>query len=116
MRVDEPMLSMVATWRKARKRSGESVCKASQRPLNSSISAISRSISCETDKLICKLGGAVLFGIPANIPDFTRFRADLLANSASSKQKDGWPFSAKIGYADERLKSLPMRLATGQQH
>jgi hypothetical protein len=42
----------------------------SPQPLNSSISAIKRSISCDT----CKPGKVELsFAIPANIPDFTRF-------------------------------------------
>jgi hypothetical protein len=41
MRVEEPTLSMVATLRSARSRSGESLPRAFHRPLNSSISAIS---------------------------------------------------------------------------
>jgi len=39
MRVEEPMLSMVATWRRAFNRSGASVPKERHAPLNSSISA-----------------------------------------------------------------------------
>ena len=45
MRVEEPMLSMVATRRSADRRSGASVPKARQAPLNSSILAMRLSIS-----------------------------------------------------------------------
>ena len=45
IRVDEPMLSMVATRRSAESRSGASVPKARQAPLNSSIRAMSAPIS-----------------------------------------------------------------------
>src|SRR5882672_1212608 len=45
MRVDDPMLSMVATRRRAESRSGASVPRARQAPLNSSIPAISERIS-----------------------------------------------------------------------
>src|ERR1700676_4248300 len=45
MRVDDPMLSIVATRRKADKRSGASVLSARQAPLNSSSSAMMSSIS-----------------------------------------------------------------------
>ena len=47
MRVEEPMLSMVATRRKPWSRSGVSDCQVRQCPLNSSISLTSRSISAE---------------------------------------------------------------------
>ena len=40
MRVDEPMLSMVAARRRAQSRSGASVSSARQAPFNSSIAAI----------------------------------------------------------------------------
>ena len=45
MRVDDPMLSIVATRRKALKRSGSKLPSARQAPLNSSISEISARIS-----------------------------------------------------------------------
>jgi hypothetical protein len=45
MRVDDPMLSIVATRRRADKRSGASVLSARQAPLNSSSSAMMSSIS-----------------------------------------------------------------------
>lgn len=45
MRVDEPMLSMVATRRRADSRSGASVPRARQAPLNSSILAMRFRIS-----------------------------------------------------------------------
>jgi hypothetical protein len=47
MRVEDPMLSIVATRRKALSRSGASVPSARQAPLNSSISAIRERISGE---------------------------------------------------------------------
>ena len=45
MRVDEPILSMVATRRRADSRAGASVPKARQAPLNSSILAMRLRIS-----------------------------------------------------------------------
>lgn len=45
MRVEEPMLAMVATRRKADNRSGANIPSALHAPLNSSISAMSASIS-----------------------------------------------------------------------
>ena len=47
IRVDEPMLSMVVTRRRAYKRSGASVPSARQAPLNSSFVAVSLRISGE---------------------------------------------------------------------
>src|SRR6266478_6178373 len=73
MRVDDPMLSIVATCRNALRRSGDRVCNASHRPLNSSISAIDLNTSCEIPTLSI---GVLSFTIPANIPDYTRFRLD----------------------------------------
>jgi hypothetical protein len=53
MRVEEPMLSMVATRRRVERRSGASLPKARQAPLNSSIRA---SITRITGVIFCVLG------------------------------------------------------------
>src|SRR5580692_6739749 len=64
MRVDDPMLSIVATRRSAFNRSGAIVPRARQAPLNSSISDRSASNSCVT------LMVSVL-SIPVTMPDYT---------------------------------------------
>src|SRR6266481_9437566 len=68
MRVDDPMLSIVATRLRLVSLSGARVCIAFQRPLNSSISAISFRIS----GVIVMFLISCMIGYPF-LPIFTRF-------------------------------------------
>jgi hypothetical protein len=79
MRVEEPMLSIVATLRSALRRSGESVLRASHLPLNSSISAMSFTSSGPSANLGSRITGAPSYLIPHPvIPDYTRFSTSFL--------------------------------------
>ena len=74
MRVLDPTLSIVATLRKAPRRSGESVFRASHRPLNSSISATSFTRSGPRVSRGSRTAGRLRYPISYPIiPDNTRF-------------------------------------------
>src|SRR5437879_3566440 len=67
MRVDDPMLSMVATLRRADRRSGAKAPRARQAPLNSSISAMKPRIS----GVILRVVGWIM--TPNITPNYTQF-------------------------------------------
>ena len=66
LRVDEPMLSMVATLRRAVRRSGARVPRARQAPLNSSMRAIKRKISAEMCRVSVQNIGPITHPITPN--------------------------------------------------
>jgi hypothetical protein len=75
IRVDEPILSMVATFRSAESRSGASVPNALHAPLNSSIWLMSLRIS----GVICMvLVFNMIFPTPKYTPDYTRMNWSIL--------------------------------------